>query len=71
MVAQLSELAAIGNQGFVRLSPCANDFIVGLILGDGNCAVDDVSNLVEQLLGPRCDILRQLLLLLDLVVKGL
>ena len=70
VVAQLAKLAAVGHESAVRLSPGAHNQVVGFVLGDRHGAVDNVSNLVQELFGLQHDILRLLLLLFDLVVQG-
>mmetsp|Transcript_330 Transcript_330/g.449 ORF Transcript_330/g.449 Transcript_330/m.449 type:complete len:317 (-) Transcript_330:8-958(-) len=70
VVAKLTELASIGNDLSLRLTESAHNLVVILIVRDGDGRVDDVTDLAEKLLGLGGDILKLLLLLLDLLVEA-
>jgi len=65
VMTKLSKLASISLEAAVGFAPSAHNFVICLILGNGDVRVDDVANLSKQLLGLRCDFLCLLFLLLD------
>ena len=71
VMAKLSELASVSLESAVGFTPSALNFVVCLILGNGDGGVDDVANLSKQLLGLSCDFLCLLFLLLDLDIESL
>ena len=71
VMTKLSKLASISLEAAVGFAPSAHNFVICLILGNGDVRVDDVANLSKQLLGLRCDFLCLLFLLLDRGIESL